>query len=99
MKLVYEERRVFPTANVLLHHVVSAVVINQHRHKPNRWVKKVTHKLIICGITTNEHLESKLISNTLNDHIHQHGMARFHQVTIHGFKLILGMEDFCQGRS
>jgi hypothetical protein len=29
-----EEHRVFPTANVLLHHVVSAVAINQHRHKP-----------------------------------------------------------------
>jgi hypothetical protein len=84
-----DKRRIFPTANVLLHHVVSAVAINQHRHKPNRWVNKVTHKLITCGITTNEHLESKVISNTLNDHIHEHGMARFHQVLNYNTTLVL----------
>jgi hypothetical protein len=31
-----EEPGVFPRANVLLHHTVSAVSINQHRNKPNR---------------------------------------------------------------
>jgi hypothetical protein len=89
----------FPTANILLHHVVSAVSINQHRHKPNRWVNKVTLKLINCGITTIDQLELKLRSNTLNDHIHEHNLPRLHQVTIHGFELILGMADFHRGRS
>jgi hypothetical protein len=93
------EPEVFPTAHVLLHHVVSAVAINQHRHKPNRWVNKVTCKLIDCGITTINQLELKLESDTLNDHFHQHDVPRLHQVTIHGFKLVLGMADFCQGRS
>jgi hypothetical protein len=89
----------FPEANVLLHHVVFAVLINQHRHKPNRWTNKVTLKLINFGITTINQLELKLRSNTLNDHIHQHNLPRLHQVTIHGFKLILGMADFHQGQS
>jgi hypothetical protein len=40
-----DETEIFPKANVLLHHVVSAVAINQHRHKPNRWVNRVTIKL------------------------------------------------------
>jgi hypothetical protein len=94
-----EQPEVFPTANILLHHVVSAVAINQHRHKPNRWVNKVTHKLITCGITTSNQLEVKLESDTLNDHICEQDLPRLHQVTIHGFKLILGMADFRRGRS
>jgi hypothetical protein len=93
------EPEVFPAANVLLHHVVSAVAINQHRHKPNRWVNKGTCKLIDCGITTINQLELKLESDALNDHLHQHDLPRLHQVTIHGFKLILGMADFCGGQS
>jgi hypothetical protein len=88
----------FPRANILLYHVVSAVSINQHRQKPNRWINKVTLKLINCGITTVELLESKLESNTLNDAINQHGLPRLRQITIYGFRLILGMEDFCRGR-
>jgi hypothetical protein len=57
-----DEIEVFPTANILLHHVVSAVAINQHRHKPNQWVNKVTTKLINCDITTIQRLVSKLES-------------------------------------
>jgi hypothetical protein len=34
-----EEPAVFPRANILLHHNVSAVSINQRRHKPNRLIK------------------------------------------------------------
>jgi hypothetical protein len=88
----------FPRANVLLHHVVSAVSINQHRQKPNRWVNKVTLKLINCGITTVELLESKLESDTLNVAINQRNLPRLHQITIYGFRLILGMKDFCRSR-
>jgi hypothetical protein len=36
------EPEIFPKANILLHHVVSAVSINQRRHKPNWWVNRVT---------------------------------------------------------
>jgi hypothetical protein len=89
----------FPEANILMHHVVSAVAINQHRRKPNRWVNQVTHKLIKCGITNIEQLESKLNDNTLNDVIGVHHLSRLHKVTIHGFKVILGTADFHQGRS
>jgi hypothetical protein len=69
---------VIPTTNFLLHHVVSAVAINQHQHKPNRWINKVTNKLISCDIHTIESLESKLNSNTLNDHIGAHHLPRLH---------------------
>jgi hypothetical protein len=93
-----EEPGTFPRAKVLLHHIVSAVSINQHRQKPNRWVNKVTMKLINCSITTVELLELELASNTLNDIINQHGLPRLHRITIYGFRLILGMEDFRQGR-
>jgi hypothetical protein len=62
------ELKLFPTANALIHHVVSAVAINQHRHKPNRWVNKVIQKLINCDISTIELLESKLSADSLNDH-------------------------------
>jgi hypothetical protein len=96
---VDDEMEVFPTAQVLLHHVVSAVAINQHRHKPNRWVNKVTRKLIDCGITNINQLEVKLELDALNDLFHQHDVPRLHNVTIHGFKLIMGMADFRQGRS
>jgi hypothetical protein len=96
---VDDEPATFPQANVLLHHTISAVSINQRRHKPNRWVNKVTLKLVNCGITTIELLESKLQSDTLNDHIHEKRLPRLHQITIYGFRLILGMEDFCRGRS
>jgi hypothetical protein len=89
---------VFPTANVLLHYVVSAFAINQHRHKPNGWINRVTQKLIDCGINTIDQLETKLRNGTLNDHINEHESPQLHQVTIHGFKLILGMADFHQGR-
>jgi hypothetical protein len=40
----------FPRDNTILHHVVSSVAINQNRRKPNRWVNKITHKLINAGI-------------------------------------------------
>jgi hypothetical protein len=93
-----DEPTIFLRANVLLHHIVSAVSINQHRQKPNRWVNKVTLKLISCGITTVELLESKLECATLIDVVNQHDLPRFHQIMIYGFRLILGMEDFCRGR-
>jgi hypothetical protein len=94
-----DEPAIFPRANVLLHHTVTAVSINQCRHKPNRWMNKVTLKLINCDITTVKLLESKLQSDTLNTHIKQKNLPRLHQITIYGFRLILGMEDFCRGRS
>jgi hypothetical protein len=94
-----DEPDIFPAANLLLHRVITAVAVNHHRHRPNRWVNRVTLKLINLGITTIGQLESKFRSNELNDHIHQHHMPRFHQVTLYGFKLILRMADFHQGRS
>jgi hypothetical protein len=88
----------FPRENTLLHHVVSAVGIKQNRRKPNRWVNKITHKLINAGITSIEQLQSKIESNSLNDHLSNHGMPRLHDITINVFTHILGTEDFCQGR-
>jgi hypothetical protein len=88
----------FPKMNVLLHHVVSAVAINQRRHKPNRWVNRVTHKLIKCEINTIEQFETKLNNDSLNECLRKRQLPRFHQVTIQGFKLILGTADFRQGR-
>jgi hypothetical protein len=90
--------KTFPRENTLLHHVVSAVGINQNRRKPNRWVNKITHKLINAGITSIKQLQSKIESNSLNDHLGNHGMPRLHDITINGFTHILGTEDFCQGR-
>jgi hypothetical protein len=58
----------FPPDNALLHHVVAAVAINQDRQKPNRWVNKITRKLINAGITSIQQLESKLDSNSLNNY-------------------------------
>jgi hypothetical protein len=88
----------FPRANTLLHHVVSAVAINQNRRKPNRWVNKITHKLIDAGITTIELLQAKIESNNLNDHLDDRSMPRLHEITITGFAVILGAADFRQGR-
>jgi hypothetical protein len=88
----------FPHANTLLHHVVSAVAINQNRRKPNRWVSKITHKLIDAGITSIELLQSKIEPNNLNDHLDDRSMPRLHAITITGFAHILGTADFCQGR-
>jgi hypothetical protein len=89
----------FPPDNTLLHHVVSAVAINQSRRKPNRWVNKITHKLIDAGITSIQQLESKLDSNSLNNHLAELNMPTLHAITIMGFIRILGTADFRQGRS
>jgi hypothetical protein len=89
----------FPPENALLHHVVAAVAINQDRRKPNRWVNKMTRKLIDAGITSIQQLESKLDSNSLNSHLKSQGMPTLHAVTIMGFIHILGTADFRQGRS
>jgi hypothetical protein len=93
------QQETFPSANILLHHVISAVSINQRRRKPNRWVNKVTKKLINCDINTIEQLELYLNNNTLNGLIGRKHLPRLHNVTIHGFNLILGTADFHQGRS
>jgi hypothetical protein len=89
----------FPPENALLHHVVAAVAINQGRRKPNRWVNKMTRKLIDAGITSIQQLESKLDSNSLNNHLKSQGMPTLHDITIMGFIRILGTADFRQGRS
>jgi hypothetical protein len=91
--------KTFPTENTLLHHVVSCVAINQDRRKPNRWVNKITQKLIDAGITSIEQLESKINSDTLNESLDDHGMPRLHAITISGFTHIIGTQDFHQGRS
>jgi hypothetical protein len=91
---------VFPVDNtLLLHHVVSRVAIKQDRRKPNRWVNKITQKLIDAEITSMEELESKINDNTLDKCLDDNGMPRLHDITIRGFNQILGTEDFCQGRS
>jgi hypothetical protein len=89
----------FPPDNALLHHVVAAVATNQDRRKPNRWVNKITCKLIDAGITSIQQLKSKLDSNSLNNHLDGLGMPKLHAVTIVGFIRILGTADFCHGRS
>jgi hypothetical protein len=89
----------FPRDNTILHHVVSSVAIEQVRRKPNRWVNKITHKLINSGITSIGQLESKVNNGTLNDHLDDHDMARLHAVTIMGLTHIIGVSDFRQGRS
>jgi hypothetical protein len=91
--------KAFPTDNTLLHHVVSCVAINQDRRKPNRWVNKITQKLIDSGITSIEELESKIDDDTLNECLDSHGMPRLHAITISGFTHIIGNQDFHQGRS
>jgi hypothetical protein len=82
-----------------MQHVVTSVAINQNRRKPNRWMNKITHKLINAGIVSIDQLESKVDSHTLNEHLDDHGMPRLHIVTIMGFQQILSMPDFHQGRS
>jgi hypothetical protein len=52
--------KTFPTDSTLLHHVVSCAAIKQDRHKPNRWVNKITQKLIDAGITSIEQLQSEI---------------------------------------
>ncbi|OEU19788.1 hypothetical protein FRACYDRAFT_235849 [Fragilariopsis cylindrus CCMP1102] len=94
-----DEREVFPQAHVLLHHTVVAVSINQRRRKPNRWINKVTRKLVNCGINTVELLESALKGHQLNNILHRHGLPKFHQMTVSGFHLILNTSDFHEGRS
>jgi hypothetical protein len=89
----------FPRNNTILHHIVSSVAINQSRHKPNRRVNKITHKLINAGITSIGQLESKINNGTLNDYLHAHDMPRLHYVTIIGLLHVIGTSNFCQGRS
>jgi hypothetical protein len=84
----------FPTDNTLLHYVVSCVAINQDRRKPNRWVNKITQKLIDSGITSIEELESKIGDATLNECLDSHSMPRLHAITINGFTHIIGNRDF-----
>jgi hypothetical protein len=90
---------VFPTDYTLLHRMISCVAIRQDRRKPNRWVNKITQKLIDAGITSIEELESKINDNTLNECLDDNRMPRSHDITIRGFTQMLGTEDFCQGRS
>jgi hypothetical protein len=91
--------KTFPTDNILLHHVVSCVAINQDRRKPNRWVNKITQKLIDAGITSIEQLQSMINDDTLSKSLDDHGMPRLHTITITGFTHIMVIQDFHQGRS
>jgi hypothetical protein len=90
--------KTFPNNNILLHHVVSCGAITQDRRKPNRWVNKITQKLIDAGITSIKELESKINDDTLNECLGTHGMPRLHAITITGFSHIMGTQDFHQGR-
>jgi hypothetical protein len=91
--------KTFPTNNTLLHHVVSCVAITQDRRKPNRWVNKITQKLIDAGITSIGELQSKIDDDTLNECLNIHGMPQLHAITITGFTRIMGTQDFRQGQS
>jgi hypothetical protein len=88
---------VFPNENTLLHHVVACTAIKQDRRKPNRWVNKITQKLI--DVTSIDELESKINDDTLNEYLDDHGVPRLHDITVRGFKQMLGTQDFHQGRS
>jgi hypothetical protein len=90
---------IFPRTNTLLHHVVSSAAINQNRRKPNRWVNKITHKLIDAGITSIEQLQARIDSNDINELFDDHDIPRLHAVTIIGLTHILGTTDFRQGQS
>jgi hypothetical protein len=90
---------IFLRNNTILHHIVSSVAINQSRCKPNRWVNKITHKLINAGITSTGQLESKINDGTLNDYLHAHDMPRLHSVTIIGLSHVICTSDIRQGRS
>jgi hypothetical protein len=89
----------FPHDNILVHHVVSATAIMQHRRHPNRWVNKVTHKLIKIGVDSIQVLESKLEDESLNDLLGRQSMPRMQHITLIGLQQILGATDFQQGRS
>jgi hypothetical protein len=89
----------FPRSNTILHHVVSSVAINQSRRKPNRWVNRITNKLINAGITSIGQFESKINDGTLNDYLHAHDMPRLNAVTIVGLAHVIGTSDFRQGWS
>jgi hypothetical protein len=89
----------FHEDNILIHHVVSATAIMQHRRRPNRWVNKITHKLIKSGVTSIKILEDKLESDSLNDHLGRLHLPRMHHITLIGLQQILGTTDFRQGRS
>jgi hypothetical protein len=86
--------KTFPANNTLLHHVISCVAVTQDRRKPNRWVNKITQKLIDAGITSIEELESKINDDTLNECLDSHDMPRLHAITITGFSHIMGTQDF-----
>jgi hypothetical protein len=88
----------FPADVVLIHHIVSAVAIMQHRRWPNRWVNKITNKLMKADITSTSILESKLNSRCLNDHLGRHHLPRLHHITMIGLEQVLGMTDFRQGQ-
>jgi hypothetical protein len=90
--------KTFPANNILLHHVVSCVATTQDRRKPNRWVNKITQKLIDAGITSIEELESKINDDTLNECLDIHDMPRLHAITVTGLSHIMGTQDFRQGR-
>jgi hypothetical protein len=90
---------VFPNENTLLHHVVACTAIKQDRRKPNRWVNKITQKLINVGITSIDKLESNINDDTLNECLDDHGVPQLHDITVRGFKQMLGTQDFHQGRS
>jgi hypothetical protein len=94
-----EQMDTFQPDHALIHHVVSAAGIMQHRRRPNRWVNKITHKLIKAEVTSIQILESRLADNTLNDHIGRQHMPRLHHITMMGLQQILGVTDFQQGRS
>jgi hypothetical protein len=55
--------KTFPVDNTRLHHVVSCVAINQDRRKPNRWVIKITQKLLMLTLhpLNNLNLKSMII--------------------------------------
>jgi hypothetical protein len=89
----------FPVDHTLLHHVVSCVAVKQDRRKPNRWVNKITQKLIDSGVTNIEDLELKINDNTLNTCLDDHGLPRLHTITIAGFEQMINTPDFHQGRS
>jgi hypothetical protein len=92
------EMDLFPVDVVLIHHVVSVVAIMQHRRGPNRWVNKITNKLIKADITSTSILESKLNLQCLNDHLGHHHLPQLHHITMIGLEQVIGMTDFHQGR-
>ena len=84
----------YPAAHVLLHHTIVAVASYQQRHKPTRWVNKVTRKMIDCCINSRKQLENMIRGNTINDVFHQYHKPSFHKMTINGFKSIQAIRIF-----